>query len=251
MHPMGKRKGVTMLVIVVAVAMPADAMADVVDTFTDPSAFAGLSVFDFDGEAGGSIVGPTGTTLSGTHTDATMSDIFFVDPSYHSTVSGPLALGVASSLLNADGTDFVSSEGDHGFGIAPSITIDFNGPGYPTAIGMHVGKLLEDSTSNLTITFSFERTSDGTSFSPLTPLTDGDVTGGFAFRGFTFDEPISSMSIELEDHLLIGDGTANALGMDNFYFGSSSDITLVPAPGAAILAVMGFGTLAWSRRRLS
>ncbi len=236
------------LVLAAVLVSGGRAVADVT-ILTDPAAFAGLSVFDFNGEAPvNSVVSVFDITLPGAFMESNGGDLFHVDPGY--TDDGfTLGLPAGAALSNADSTDYVASPGQTANDVETGIAVEFDSLDYPTAIAMDVGKLVAASTNDLTISFSFLPQGAAMPLLPLT-LTVSDLTDGYAFRGFTFDQPIEFMEILLEDHSNAGDAVTNALGFDNFYFGNASDVVTVPAPGAAALAMMGFGMVGWLRRTI-
>ncbi len=230
--------------VVIGIVLQASvARAGIIETFTNDAPFSSMSVNTFDGMANGNIETLSDVSV-GDATLLSIPNIFAVDGGYNDGVAGPLGAG-SVPLISANGSDFLSSEAVS-FAEA-TIEIEFDSP--MTAVGLNLGGLLHVGMG-AEIGIEFEDINGGFSaatieFAELNTFSNLDT---FAFRGFTFDGPgITLMSISLS-HGVEG---INALGVDNLFFGSASDLVTVPVPGAAVLAIVGFGAVGCVRRRFA
>ncbi len=200
----------------------------VLPSYTDSAAFAaanpGLASAGFE-----SIAIPGGISSPGESNlidgGATfVGETFVVDAAYAGGLPG---LPFATGPYNNAGSQYLVTDAPFG-----TFEVDLGGP--QTAFGLDVGALFLGS-SDLRIEIAFDN-GDFYEFDP---------ESSFQFLGFTFASPVSGLDI-----VFSGMGAAeaeNLIGIDNVSFGAAGAV--IPAPGAALLGMIGFATLGLAKRR--
>jgi hypothetical protein len=202
------------------------ARADVDVTFSQPGNFGGLTLIDFNdilgaGDTHVSVSSPL--TVGGGQANLSSGNMFAVDPSLSDL--SLININSPGSLENADGTDFLS--------MGSSFEIQFDSANV-TAIGFDLFKLV--SGDDATVFIEIEDFNGDIVF-------EDEFDFDFDYLAFSSDTFIETIVIEVEfDGILEG---SNGLGFDNLRFG---DPAVIPAPGAALLGVVGVGLVGVVRR---
>lgn len=198
------------------------ASADILNTFTDPTAYnnatSNLTSITFDG-------------FGLSDSDAMLHSGF--DTTQNLFIDGEILL---TGKDHSDGSRNINP----GFSSSTFVTTDFSFDGVTfvldapaTAFSLDLGTLIPGSPS-LSATVEL---SSGATFS-LLPTDD------LSFVGFTLDTPEDEISIYFDD--IGNEASDNRLAFDNLTFGEASPI---PAPAAGLLAVIGLGSIAALRRK--
>ncbi len=219
------RSRVILVALLTLTGVSGSALAAINISFAPPANTGGLTLVDFN-----NILTPGNTfsalgspyTVGGGEASLGSGNLFAVDPTL--TALSFIGINNVGTMQTADGTDFIAPGG--------TLEINFSSPD-ATTVGFDIFKLVPGDSATLFIEVE----------DVFGNITSSDLNFDFNYLTFTSDEFISSITLEVE-YDSIPEG-ANGLGFDNLMFG---DPTVIPAPGAALLGVIGIGMIGFIRR---